>query len=298
MKKQTSIIFYILGVYVVLQFAWWGYHLIELTEELGKTKQVLTNRVAMIIGEGLVFFLILIVGLWKIQKSIKKELRMAEKEKNFLLSVTHELKTPIAANKLFWQTLEKRELTFEQTKEIAHKALQENNRLEQLIDNILNASRIENNALRMIKEDINLSNLLSEQAERFHKRYQKDFIQLNIVPDIHILSDRFLLETIISNLLENAIKYAGIGSNIEIFLNKQGAFIYFGVKDNGPGVPGEIRNQIFSRFFRGGSEETRSQKGTGLGLFITSEFTRLIGGTIQYKSNEPQGSVFEIILKS
>lgn len=298
MKKQTSIIFYILGVYVVLQFAWWGYHLIELTEELGKTKQVLTNRVAMIIGEGLVFFLILIVGLWKIQKSIKKELRMAEKEKNFLLSVTHELKTPIAANKLFWQTLEKRELTFEQTKEIAHKALQENNRLEQLIDNILNASRIENNALRMIKEDVNLSNLLSEQAERFHKRYQKDFIQLNIVPDIHILSDRFLLETIISNLLENAIKYAGIGSNIEIFLNKQGAFIYFGVKDNGPGVPGEIRNQIFSRFFRGGSEETRSQKGTGLGLFITSEFTRLIGGTIQYKSNEPQGSVFEIILKS
>ena len=175
MKKQTSIIFYVLGIYVVLQFSWWGYHLIELTEELSAAQQISTNRVAMIIGEGLVFFMILIVGLWKIQSSIKKELRLAERQKNFLLSVTHELKTPIAANKLFWQTLEKRELSPEQKKDIIQKALQENDRLEQLIDNILNASRIENKALQITREQIDLTELFQSMTDRYHKRFQQNF---------------------------------------------------------------------------------------------------------------------------
>jgi two-component system, OmpR family, phosphate regulon sensor histidine kinase PhoR len=298
MKKQTSVIFYILSVYVVLQFVWWGYHLIELTQELGSTRQVLSNRVAMIIGEGLVFFLILIAGLWRIQHSIKKELRLAERQKNFLLSVTHELKTPIAANKLFWQTLEKRTLTPEQTREIAQKALQENNRLELLIDNILNASRIENNALQIVREEIDLSSFLRDQIDRFHKRYQKEFIVANIEDGITIHSDKFLIETIINNLIENAIKYAGFDSGITLHLSKNQNTLHLAVSDQGPGVPNESKEQIFSRFYRAGNEETRSQKGTGLGLFISAEFARLLGGSIHYRMNEPKGSFFEVILRT
>jgi hypothetical protein len=67
MKRQTAIFFYLLGIYVVLQFAWWGYHLIELTEGLKKAPNEVTKRVIMIIGEGLVFFIILLFGLWKIR---------------------------------------------------------------------------------------------------------------------------------------------------------------------------------------------------------------------------------------
>ena len=298
MKKQTSVIFYILSVYVVLQFVWWGYHLIELTQELGSTRQVLSNRVAMIIGEGLVFFLILIAGLWRIQRSIKKELRLAERQKNFLLSVTHELKTPIAANKLFWQTLEKRSLTPEQTKEIAQKALQENNRLELLIDNILNASRIENNALQIVREEIDLSAFLDEMVDRFHKRYQKEFIISNIEKSIIVRSDKFLIDTIINNLIENAIKYAGFDASITLHLTSDQHSIHITVSDQGPGVPADSGDQIFSRFFRAGNEETRSQKGTGLGLFISSEFARLLGGSINYRANDPKGSIFEVILRT
>ena len=296
MKKQTSIIFYVLGIYVVLQFSWWGYHLIELTEELSAAQQISTNRVAMIIGEGLVFFMILIVGLWKIQSSIKKELRLAERQKNFLLSVTHELKTPIAANKLFWQTLEKRELSPEQKKDIIQKALQENDRLEQLIDNILNASRIENKALQITREQIDLTELFQSMTDRYHKRFQQNFIRTEIKSNLDLHADRFLLETILSNLIENAVKYAGIDAAITLYLTKEGGHIVFGVKDQGPGVPFENRASIFSKFFRGENEETRSKKGSGLGLFITAEFTRLLGGTIRYRENNPKGSNFEITL--
>lgn len=296
MKRQTSIIFYILGVYVVLQFVWWGYHLIELTSELDSDQNLLSKRITMIIGEGLVFFLILILGLWKIQSSIRKELRLAERQKNFLLSVTHELKTPLAANKLFWQTIEKRELTADQKKDIVQKALQENNRLEQLIDNILNASRIENKALQLIRESIDLNELIIKTTDRFEKRHQGLSIIRVLDQNITVESDRFLIETVVGNLIENAIKYSSSNPVITVYMIREPKSIKFGVKDDGPGIPANKRIAIFTKFFRGENEETRSQKGTGLGLFITAEFVKLLGGSIIYKENKPKGSNFEITL--
>ena len=298
MKKQTSIIFYVLGVYVVLQFCWWGYHLIDLTRELGTDEKVLSNRVTMIIGEGLVFFLILLVGLWKIQSSIKKELRLAERQKNFLLSVTHELKTPVAANKLFWQTVDKRELSKEQQKEIAQKALAENYRLEQLIDNILNASRIENKALQIVQEEIDLSAFLNELIDRFNKRFGEEVLHKSIEEGLSLKADLFFLETIIVNLIENALKYAGKENAIEVSAMKRDNLLTIGVKDQGNGVPAEHRSAIFSKFFRGENEETRSKKGTGLGLFIASEFTKALGGKITYSDNQPKGAHFQLTFKS
>lgn len=296
MKRQTSVIFYILGVYVVLQFVWWGYHLIELTSELDADQNLLSKRVTMIIGEGLVFFLILILGLWKIQSSIRKELRLAERQKNFLLSVTHELKTPLAANKLFWQTIEKRELNLEQKKDIVQKALQENNRLEQLIDNILNASRIENKALTLMKEPLNLTQLITDTVDRFEKRNPTATFELELESDVILQSDRFLIETIFGNLIENAIKYSGPEPKITCYLKRDTIGLRMGVTDEGPGIPADNKTAIFTKFFRGESEETRSQKGTGLGLFITAEFVKLLGGTIVYLDNKPKGSNFEITL--
>jgi signal transduction histidine kinase len=278
----------------VLQFIWWGYHLIELTKELDDTEQFLSKRVTMIIGEGLVFFLLLIAGLWKIQSSIRKELKLAERQKNFLLSVTHELKTPLAANKLFWQTLEKRELSIEQRKDLIGRALQENERLEYLIDNILDASRIENKALQIIRERILVSQLMNELLEKFSKKYPEYRFKGNIEPDIYLRSDRSLLETIIRNLIENATKYGDKAGEITLYLKCAQGSVRMGVQDTGKGVENEQKGLIFSKFYRSGNEETRSQKGTGLGLFIASEFTRLLGGIIVCKDNVPSGADFEI----
>ena len=297
MKKQTAIFFYVLGAYVVLQFAWWGYHLIELTNEIDRQKGIVSNRFIMIIGEGLVFFLILILGLWKIRSSIKKELIFSQRQNNFLLSVTHELKTPLAANKLYLQTLVKRELDPSKRNELLGKAIIENQRLEAMIDNILNASRLENQVMELHKEWFSLSDLLQGVADRFNKSLQNTIVQTDLLVDCKIEADFFMIEAIINNLVENALKYAGNQKIIVLYLQKlDNQRIVFGVKDEGPGIPLEFQSEIFKKFVRSGNEETRSQKGTGLGLFIAAEFIRIHGGKIRYKNNQPSGSNFEITL--
>ncbi len=297
MKRQTAIFFYLLGAYVVLQFAWWGFHLIQLTEEAGASKSSISKRVIMIISEGMVFFLILILGLWKIRSSIRKEIKFSQRQNNFLLSVTHELKTPLAANKLYLQTVVKRDLDSAKRNELIEKAIIENQRLEAMIDNILNASRLENQVMKLHKEVFNLTDLLKGIANRFNKSLQVDLIQVSLAENIEIEADFFMLETTINNLIENSLKYAGNQKKILLYLQKSKEDrLIFGVKDEGPGVVLEFQNEIFKKFVRSGNEETRSQKGTGLGLFIASEFIRIHGGKIIYKDNKPQGSNFEITL--
>ncbi len=281
---------------MVLQFAWWGFHLIELTEELKSDSSDVSKRVIMIIGEGLVFFSILLFGLWKIRSSIKKELQLSERQNNFLLSVTHELKTPLAANKLYLQTIQKRNLDEEKRKSLMEKAIQENERLEGMIENILNASRLENNALKAHKEELNVSALFEQLAERFQKRNQQELLILNLEKDIVAKIDIFFIETIINNLLENALKYGGASGNIELYLFKKADRLIFGVKDQGPGIPREEIKEVFEKFYRSGNEDTRQQKGSGLGLFIVAELVRMHQGKVNYKENTPRGANFEITL--
>jgi len=297
MKKQTGFFFYVLGAYVVLQFVWWGYHLIELTKELDTQQSIVSNRVFMIMSEGFVFFTILVLGLWKVRSSIKKELKYSVRQNNFLLSVTHELKTPLAANKLYLQTVLKRNLAEEKRNELIEKAISENQRLEAMVDNILNASRLENDAIQLHKEEFSLSDLLKDIANRFNKILQKNCIKLSILENQTIEGDKFMIETCINNLIENALKYAGNEKEIMLYLErKDKSRLLFGVKDNGPGVPLNYQKDIFKKFVRNEDEETRSQKGTGLGLFIVAEFVRIHGGKVNYKNNVPNGANFEITL--
>jgi K+-sensing histidine kinase KdpD len=293
-KRQTAIIFYVLAFYVALQFAWWGYHLIELTHEVAGTDSVVTHKVIMITGEGLVFFLILSLGLWRIRSAIKKDQQLTVRQSNFLLSVTHELKTPLASTKLYLQTLMKREFPTEKRNELLQKALLENQRLEEIVEAILTASRIENGTMVAHKEWINLNELMSELASNYNNRLEKEWIVLELSETIHLEADVFMTKTILINLIENALKYAGSEEKLTLFLNKENQNSKFGVKDLGPGISKEAQADIFKKFVRLENEETRSQKGTGLGLFIAAEFTKLIGGNLQYKENQPKGAIFEI----
>lgn len=292
MKKQTSIFFYVLSIYVILQFTWWGYHLVDLTKEIESAES--SKRVFMVFSEGMVFFFILLLGLWKIRSSMKKELTLSERQNNFLLSVTHELKTPLAASKLYLQTILKRELDSTKRNELIEKALSENARLESMINNILHASRLENNAYIIHQEKIDISQFLTEIKDRYNKILQKPLIELEIKNGITIEGDRFMLSTIIHNLVENAIKYAGTELPIILYAYPQNSHFVLGVKDQGKGINSLHQEDIFKKFVRLENEETRTQKGTGLGLFIVAEFVRMQGGKIRYVNNIPHGANFEI----
>jgi len=296
LKKQTAIIFYVLAFYVALQFAWWGYHLIQLTQEVSTTDTIISKKIIMITGEGLVFFLILSLGLWRIRSAIKKDQQLTDRQSNFLLSVTHELKTPLASTKLYLQTLMKRDFPLEKRNELLQKALQENQRLEEIVEAILTASRLENQTIVAHKEWIDMNVLLLELATRYNARLDKEWIVLDMKEKIAVESDVFMVKTILINLIENALKYAGTQEKLTLFLYRDKQNSKFGTRDLGPGIPQDDQPDIFKKFVRLENEETRSQKGTGLGLFIAAEFSKLIGGTLNYTDNQPKGAIFEITL--
>lgn len=294
MKKNTSIFFYFLSVYAILQFVWWGYHIIDLDNRL-YPEPIAHRKMLMIIGEGTVFLVILILGIWKLKKSIGKELEFSKNQNNFLLSITHELKTPIASTKLYLQTLQKHSISEEKRSEILQKTLQQNRQLELLIDNILNASRLENKRLILHKEELNVTSFLTSIFDRYEKQYTqfqfKKSFQKNIIAQI----DPFIFETVINNLIENAMKYAGNDGPITIEL-QQKERITVRIIDQGPGIPLGQRKNIFKKFYRLGNEDTRTQKGSGLGLFIVNQLTHLHMGNVKYYDNKPQGAIFEVTI--
>ncbi len=297
MKRNTAIFFYVLGGYVLLQFAWWAYHLIQLTKNNDLATNDVSRKTFMILGEGMVFFIIILLGLWQIRKSIKRELKFSERQRNFLLSVTHELKTPLASNKLFLQTIQKRDLDDEKRNELLEKAISENVRLENMIDNILNATRLEHKTLYINREKFNLDDLLNKIIERFQRIYSVSNLKKNIEADLAIVADSAMLETVIVNLIENALKYAGENSEILVSANKAQDKVIFSIADNGPGVQKSIQKDVFDKFMRSGNEETRTKKGTGLGLYISREFVHLNRGAITYHDNQPKGAIFEVSLQ-
>jgi K+-sensing histidine kinase KdpD len=192
--------------------------------------------------------------------------------------------------------LDEKKAAREKLIEDRQKAIEENTRLEQLIENILNATRIENKALKPILTEFQFSSFAQQIVDRFHKRTAKPFIELDLKNDALIHADQFLLESILTNLIENAIKYAGENGEIKVYAKATTKSFVFGVQDTGPGIVTAEQNKIFEKFYRVGNEDTRTNKGSGLGLYIVSEFVQLQGGQISYRANEPKGSIFEVTL--
>lgn len=295
MMIRSKILIYLLAFYVLLQFVWWGYQIIDLGALADQSQEDTSRRIIMIIGEGGVFILILMAGFWKIQQSIAKEIQLSQRQNNFMLSVTHELKTPLTSIQLALQTLKKRNLKTEDQADLIAKALGANQRPSSLIDNIINASRLESNDFTPRREIFPLKTFLQNKTAELTASHEQAAIKLNCEVDI-IHADAYMLETIFNNLLENAIKYSGENPKMGIIVKQNEKFIEIIVSDQGTGMTTEEKQQIFKKFYRVGNEISRSQKGSGLGLFITSEFVQLHKGRIKCENNKPAGTKFIIEL--
>ena len=317
-KSRPLFWFYLLVAYVLIQFTWWGLLMVELNNEIYRLKTEvnllqgaspeeimasgnelnakLQKRWVMIAGEGSVFLGVLILGIFQVRKSFRKESLLSLQQKNFLLSVTHELKSPIASTKLQLQTLQKRELAREKQQEILANAISDTDRLNNLVENILMAARIDNSTYPLHKEEYNLSEYITEGMNQTIASFNyKQRVKLDIEPGIFMMIDRTSFPSIILNLLENAVKYSEENAVITLSLKRQGSRIVLSIADEGPGIPAEERKKIFQKFYRVGNEETRRTKGTGLGLYIVNYLVEQHNGSITVKNNVPKGSVFEVV---
>ena len=324
MSKKTTIIFSVLVGYIVVQFLWWEVLLVKQSNELISVKQnlaalsssdnaVIMNeinalehkkalRLYMTVGEGTVFLLILLFGINQVRKSIKKENELATQQNNFILSVSHELKTPIASTKLQLQTLLKHELEREKQIQLLNNALKETDRLHKLVDNVLLVTQVENKNTSTDLKTINLSELVEDTVGRYFEMYvENKWLKLHIAPNIFIQGDKELLPSLIINLIENAIKYSY--ETLEVTLNLKtdistGSItsnqVLLEVIDNGCGINDSEKQKIFEKFYRSGNEDTRKTKGTGIGLFIVKQICNVHQASIAVNDNKPFGSIFTI----
>ncbi|MBA3704763.1 MAG: HAMP domain-containing histidine kinase [Bacteroidetes bacterium] len=316
-KSRPLFWFYVLVTYVILQFVWWTYLMVNLNNEIyylktelnllkgasldeivlkgNELQEKLHNRWIMIAGESSVFVALLLFGIFQIRKTFKKDAELAQQQKNFLLSVTHELKSPIASAKLQLQTLEKRDLDRDKQKEIIANAISDTDRLNKLVSTILLAAQIENSIYSTNKEESDLSDyiirIMNQTMESFN---YKQKIVLAIEPKIFMNMDKVNFQSIILNIFENAVKYSSEDSTITVDLKKQNNKIIFRISDEGVGIPEDKKRAVFQKFYRIGNEETRNTKGTGLGLYIVNYLVEQHSGIVSVKDNSPKGSIFEI----
>ena len=313
--QLATIVYWVLLVYIIAALLWWALSLIHQNEEIFQLqKSHLSSlsakdpvyyqqqlhliederrrNVSKYVGEGSTFLLLILVGAVFIYRSVRRQIKVQRQQQNFVMAVTHELKTPIAVSRLNLETLQKYNLDETKRNKLLQMTLQETLRLDTLINNILISSQLEGNAYKISREELNLSDLTKDVVQQFASRYPDRRVDADIQEEVEFKGDPLLLKLLLSNLLENANKYSPRTKPVDLKLWQNNTFIMLEVKDEGEGVPEVERKKVFEKFYRIGSEQTRKTQGTGLGLYLCRKIAADHNGTIQLKDNQPQGSKF------
>jgi signal transduction histidine kinase len=260
---------------------------------LEKLNRELRSRKRAYYSEALFFMLLLLLGVTWVAKSIDKVVDLAKLQRNFMLSVTHELKTPVTAIKLMMQTLGKHNLDENKRNELIQKADANADRLTKLIDDLLFAVKIERKNLETHFEWVSPQAIIHELIESLSKQSAEKFTyNLDIPSEFKVWGDTLSLKVAFSNLIENAIKYSGEDLHLEIKTHPTKKQLF--IRDNGIGIPASERRKVFRQFYRIGNEDIRTTKGTGIGLYLVKNILSIHKASIQIKPNLPKGTQFII----
>lgn len=253
-----------------------------------------------LLSVGTVLFVGVIVGFAIYLTLSVKAVNLTRRQSNFIDSVTHELKSPIASLKLYLQTLNMRDVSKEERQKFLEFMMADVDRLDSLINHVLDAGYTsQSKNLQSTMEPIDLEHLLRQCTKLVAARYRipEDTIQLELEP-CEIRGERIDLVMIFRNLIDNAVKYAGKPSVVRVKLVVSNNFAVVRIADNGPGIPQDLRSKIYARFVRLGDELQREKPGTGLGLHIVKTLLKRARGKIKISDNPQQesGTVFEVKL--
>ncbi|MGB4081419.1 MAG: HAMP domain-containing sensor histidine kinase [Bacteroidia bacterium] len=244
------------------------------------------------IYQSILLLVLVASGIYGVFYTIDNIYQLNKRQNNFLLSVTHEFKTPIASIRLMLQTSKNPKVKEEKKAELIENSIQNTFRLEELAENMLVSMQIENDKYQYALSEIDLSEMATQIIEN---QNIKGEITGNLTAGIRVQGDNFILRMVINNLIENAFKYSN-DQPIEVNLFERNNQKIIEVKDQGIGIPKEEYKNIFKKFYRIQEEETRTTKGTGLGLFIVKEAIERHNGSVWVGVNDPKGTIFRVIL--
>ena len=228
-----------------------------------------------------------------------KAIALSQRQSNFIDSVTHELKSPLASLKLYLQTLTRRSVPVERQEEFHRFMLQDVERLDGLIDHLLDAARTLNRRPAATDDVTTIAPLLEQVRSMVLQRHavKEESVQIECDPELKVRGREADIEIVFRNLLDNAVKYSLPEPRVEVTAAVERSTVTVRVADNGPGIPLSQRHAVFRRFVRLGSELERSTPGTGLGLFLVRSLVKQLRGKVTAKGRlTGQGSVFEVEL--
>jgi signal transduction histidine kinase len=317
--RRVTIIYWLLLIYIVAALVWWFISLEKQNHQMAELKksqlhtsvdssqnaelfsdsleridkEYQRNRVKFI-SEGATFLILILIGAAFVYRSVRKQFLLQQQQQNFVMAVTHELKTPISVARLNLETLQKYQLDPEKQKKLIRMTLQETDRLNGLTNNILISSQLEGRDYNLSKEELDLSDLFKDCIRNYVQRCpERTFIE-SIEPDMDVKGDSLLLQLLINNLLENAVKYSAKETPVTCLLSEKDSKIELHVVDEGPGIPEAEKKNIFKKFYRIGDEATRITQGTGLGLYLCKKIAEDHNAEITVMNHLPRGSDFAV----
>jgi signal transduction histidine kinase len=245
-------------------------------------------------SEGLVFILVILAGAVFLRSAVMRQIRIQRQQQNFMMAITHELKTPISIARLNIETLQKYSLDDSKKEKILKSSLQEINRLNTLTGNILVSAQLEGGSYLFNKEEINFSRMTNDSCQDFENRFPNRPWNKRLEPDLFTLGDPLLIQILVNNLIDNAVKYSPPDAPIAILLKRDGDQGMLEIKDEGVGIPKKEQKRIFQKFYRVGNEDTRTAQGTGLGLYLCRKIVQDHKMRLQVSDNQPKGAIFTV----
>ena len=308
------LVYWVLLAYIIAALVWWfialnrqnvqmaSYEISQLkignpdnSRLLQEIVDIKKRKTAQYIGEGVIFLLLILSGAVFIYRAVRRQFKSGQDQQNFMMAITHELKTPIAITKLNLETLLKRKLEDSQQQRLIQNTIQEANRLNALCNNMLLASQLEAGGHSVTKEEVDLSELTLSCVSDFKIRYPQRLFKEEIAAEVYVMGDSVLLQMAINNLIDNALKYSPKESAITIVLRPQQKQFSLMIIDEGKGIDLMEKKKIFEKFYRIGNKATKEAKGTGLGLYLTKKIALQHGASIFVVDNTPTGSNFTIL---
>jgi signal transduction histidine kinase len=235
---------------------------------------------------------------WEVQEKHDILVQVEELKGNFLSLMSHDLKTPVARIQgLAEHLLRQSGLSNNQINEL-DQILESTEALDKFISKILNLTKIESEDIKLNPKSKDLNQIIEKCADklRFQANQKNISINLDLEPLFPVQVDAALIIQVLTNLIDNAIKYSPKGSRVEIKTRDEGDSVSIDISDNGPGMEDSEVKNLFTKFYRGKSHPGDATKGSGLGLYLSKYFIELHKGTISASSARGEGSRFSITL--
>ena len=260
MKRWIPIL---IMAYILVAISWWGYLLFKKNndyylamrsstddiEQLALIEDEQQRQSIMIIGEGVVLAISVLLGIGLIYRSVAKEIQNINSQNNFLLSISHELKSPIAAIKLALQTLLRPGLKEGQKKLLMDRAVLDTDRLERMVENVLISANFDNDRFKVYYEDVDLHSMVSRIVTEYKQLSNRSYnINVDLVRPTY-KTDQSALRIILDNLIENATKYSEASMPVEIDLAASENHLSLAVADQGIGISDNEKSKVLDRFY-------------------------------------------------